>query len=128
MPARRELAPLPGGRTFSAMPKDPVPLPNLPREHRVQDSEQLARVCMAVESTTISVAGVSPEYARGITSAFRKRVRPGTPVYPIAMYYFIVREAGLRRDNVTAGNNLANAHSSGVLLQMRNLAGVERPL
>jgi serine/threonine protein kinase len=129
VPARREVAPpVPGGRTVSARPKDPVPLPTLPREHRVQDSEQLARVCLAVESSTISLAGVSPEYARGITTSFRKRVRPGTPVYPIAMYYFIVREAGLGHDSVSAGNNLANAHSSGLLLQMRNFAGIERPL
>ena len=93
-----------------------------------RDGEQLARVCQAVETTTISLAGVSPEFARGITSAFRRRVRSNSAVYPIAMYYFIVREAGLKHDNVTAGSNLAAAHVDGSILRLKNLPGVERAL
>jgi serine/threonine protein kinase len=128
VPARREAAPPAGGRITSRMPKDPVPIPTLPREHVVRDDEQLARVCQVVEGAVISLAGLSPDFARGITGPFRRRVRPGSAVYPIAMYYFIVREAGLRHDNITAANNLAAAQSSGVLLQMRNFAGFDRPL
>jgi hypothetical protein len=122
------MVPPSGGRTLSAQPRDPIPLPILPREQLVQDSEQLARICLAVEGATITQAGVSAEFAHGITAAFRKRVRPGSAVYPIAMYYFIVREAGLRHDNLIAANNLASAHAAGILHGMRNLAGVERPL
>jgi hypothetical protein len=125
-------APLPprpaSGPTISAVPKSPVPIPTLPREVVARDGELLARVCAAVEASAISLAGVSPEFARGITGSLRKRVAPNAAVYPIAMYYFIVREAALKHDSVIAATNLANAHSSGLILKLRNLPGVERAL
>ncbi len=116
------------GPTTSAVPKSPVPIPTLPREVVARDGDQLARVCHAVETSAISLAGVSPEFARGITSPLRQRVGGSGAVYPIAMYYFIVREAALKHDNVTAGSNLAAAHVSGLILKLKNLPGVERAL
>jgi serine/threonine protein kinase len=97
-----------------------APAPSLPRVYVTEDSERLARVCAQVESSAISLAGVSPEFARGITVPLRRQVRPNTPIYPMAMYYFVVREAAQRRDKHTAAANLADAHSTG---QIRRLSG-----
>jgi serine/threonine protein kinase len=135
VPARDRVPPSPapprpaaGGPTISAVPKSPVPIPTLPREVVARDGDLLARVCQAVESSVVTLAGVSPEYARGITIPLRRRVGTNAAVYPIAMYYFIVREAALKHDNVTAATNLANAHTSGLILKLRNLPGMERAL
>jgi hypothetical protein len=116
------------GPTLSAMPKAQVPLPVLPRVYVSQDGEALARVCQAVESSVISLAGVSPEFARGITASMRRQVRTNAPIYPIAMYYFIVREAALRRDNATAAANLAAAQSSGTIVHLKDLPGIDKSL
>jgi serine/threonine protein kinase len=113
------------GPTISAVPKAKIPIPALPREYVPPDLERLARVCQAVEESTI-FAGVSPEFARGITIPLRRRVGANSPVYPIAMYYFIVTEAALKHDNVTAASNLAAAHVSGHLIKLKNLPGVEK--
>jgi eukaryotic-like serine/threonine-protein kinase len=135
-PARQRAAPppapvpprAPSGPTISAVPKSPVPIPTLPREVLARDGDLLGRVCQAVESSVIALAGVSPEFARGITTPLRRRVGTNAAIYPIAMYYFIVREAALKHDNVTAGANLAAAHASGLILKLRNLPGVERAM
>ena len=112
----------------SSMPKARVPPPPLPRVYLARDSGQLARVCQAVESATVLLAGVSPEFARGITAALRRVVGPNTEIYPIGMYYFIVREAGLKRDSFTAASNLAAAQSNGAILRLKDLPGVESSL
>jgi serine/threonine protein kinase len=127
-PPPAPLPPRPAGPVMSALPKSPVPIPTLPREVVARDGDILGRVCTAVESTVISLAGVSPEFARGITAPLRRRVGTNAAVYPIAMYYFIVREAALKHDNITAATNLAAAHSSGLILKLKNLPGVERAL
>ena len=49
-------------------------------------------------------------------------------VYPVAMYYFLVREAALQRDNRTAAADLANAQASGMLVNFRDLPAFDRPL
>jgi hypothetical protein len=105
------------------MPRSPIPLPTLPRVFASADNDQLARVCQQVESATISLAGLSPEFARGITGPMRRQVRPNAPIYPIGMYYFIVREAGLRRDSATAASNLAAAVASGAIVHLKGLPG-----
>jgi hypothetical protein len=110
------------------MPKASVPPPSLPRVYISQDGEGLARVCHAVESAVVSLAGVSPEFARGITAPMRRQVRTNAPVYPIAMYWFIVREAGLRRDSVTAAANLAAAQSSGTIVHLKDLPGIDKSM
>jgi hypothetical protein len=92
------------------------------------EPEKLARVCQAVEAATVSLAGVSPEFARGVTGPFRRVVDRRSPVYPIAMYYFLVREAASKRDSAAAASNLAAAQSSGALLRLKDLPGIETNL
>ena len=70
------------GPVVSARPKDPVPVPSLPRVFTSPDPEQIARVCQLVENAAVSLAGVSPEYARGITGALRPVAAPGRPDLP----------------------------------------------
>jgi serine/threonine protein kinase len=127
-PPPAPVPPRPSGPVVSTVPKSPVPIPTLPREVVARDGDMLTRVCTAVESTAISLAGVSPEFARGITAPLKRRVGLNAAVYPVAMYYFIVREAALKHDNITAGANLAAAHASGLILKLKNLPGIERAL
>jgi serine/threonine protein kinase len=114
-----------GAPIVSATPRSPVPIPRLPRMVSSSDAEQVARACQAVENAAVSLAGVSPEYARGLTGPMRRGVHGGSPVYPIGMYYFVVREAALKHDSATAAANLAAAQSSGALLRFRDLPGIE---
>lgn len=116
------------GPVTSATPKSPIPVPTLPRVYVAKDGAQLARVCAAVEQALVSQAGVTPAFARGITAPIRRSVGTNAELYPVAMYYFIVREAGLQHDNQTAAANLASAHGSGVLLKLKNLPAIERAL
>jgi hypothetical protein len=112
----RSAAPAPIGHSppsSAAVP--PVPAPSLPRMFVSENSDRLARICRQVEAAVIEQAGVSPDFARNITAGLRKVVRPNTPIYPAAMYYFIAREAASKRDRSTASANLAAAQSSGRL-------------
>jgi hypothetical protein len=115
------------GLIYSAKPAAKIPPPSLPRVFTAKDAEQLARVCAVVEQATVS-AGVSPEYARGVTASLRRLVGVNADLYPVAMYYFIVREAGLGHDKGAAASNLASAHSSGLILKFKNLPANERSL
>jgi hypothetical protein len=119
---------LPGGALVSATPKSPIPKPTLPRTFFASDAEQLARACVLVEMTIVSQAGVSPDWARGITGPFRRLVGVNAEVYPVAMYYFLIREAGLGHDNRAAAANLASVHASGLILKFKNLPAVDRKL
>lgn len=110
----------------SVTPRSPIPVPTLPRVYVAKDGTQLARVCAAVELALVSQAGVTPAFARGITGPIRRSVGTNSALYPVAMYYFIVREAGLQHDNHTAAANLASAHGSGILLKLKNLPAIER--
>jgi hypothetical protein len=110
------------------MPRSPVPIPTLPRVVVNRFSDQTARICQAVEAAAIAQAGVSPEFARGVTAPMRRALREETPFYPIGMYYFIVAEAGRRHDNVTAAANLAAAQAGGLILKYRDFPGIERDL
>jgi eukaryotic-like serine/threonine-protein kinase len=121
-------APSGNGSIVSATPKSPIPKPTLPRTFFASDADQLARACALVESTIVSAGGVSPEYARGVTSAFRRTVGVSAEVYPVAMYYFLIREAAIKHDQKTAAANLAAAHSNGLILKFKNLPAVERSL
>jgi eukaryotic-like serine/threonine-protein kinase len=116
------------GPVMSSMPKSQIPPPSLPRVYVSQDGEGMARVCHAVESAVMTLAGVSPEFARGITVPMRRQVRTNAPIYPIAMYYFIVREAALRKDSATAAGDLAAAQSSGTIVHLKDLPGVDKGL
>jgi hypothetical protein len=110
------------------MPKSPVPKPTLPRSFNAKSPEQVAQVCSLVESTVISLAGVTPEFAKGITGPLRRNIGGSGDVFGIAMYYFIVREASLQHDNKTAAQNLAAAQTNGFLLKLKNLPGTDRDL
>jgi hypothetical protein len=112
----------------SATPKSPIPAPALPRSYVAKDAESLARVCQIIESSTVSLAGVSPEFARGVTGQLRRLVGVNGEIFPVAVYYFIVREAALKHDSKTAAGNLAAAHSSGLILKFKNLPATERAL
>jgi hypothetical protein len=91
-----------------------------------QDDGQLARVCQAVEAAAVTQAGVSPEFARGATAPLRRALSRQATIYPIAMYYFLVREAALKHDSATAAASLASAHASGAILRFKDLPGIEK--
>jgi serine/threonine protein kinase len=112
----------------SAMPHSPIPKPTLPRLVRATESERLWQVCQMVELLVVSRAGVTREFARGITGPLRRQVGQGSLVYPVGMYYFIVHEAALRHDNLVAGANLAAAHRDGSLVKLNDLPALERDL
>ena len=108
------------GAVYSITPRSPIALPRLPRVHTVQDSGDLARICGAVESEAIA-AGVSPPFASGITAGLQRAVAKGATLYPVGMYYFIVREAARKQDSRSARAGLIAAHHNGLLLQFRDL-------
>jgi hypothetical protein len=93
----------------------PAPNPSLPRIFVSENSDRLARMCRQIEASVVAQAGVNPDFARNITVPLRRTIRPNSPIYPIAMYYFIVREAAAKRDPRTAAANLAAAQTSGRL-------------
>jgi serine/threonine protein kinase len=116
------------GPVLSAMPRSPVPKPTLPRDTYAENAEEVSRVCQLVEAAAVSLGGVSPEFARGITGPLRRSLEGGGELYGIAMYYFIIREASLQHDSKTAAENLVAAHSKGFLLQLKNLPGNDQGL
>jgi serine/threonine protein kinase len=114
-----------GGAVFSVMPKSPIPKPRLPRAAEAETSDEITHLCQQVEAVTIFTGGVSPEFARGITQPLRRALGGQGKIYPVAMYYFIIREASLRHDNKSAAQALVAAHSDGFLLKLRDLPAVE---
>ena len=118
-------APARAGAVFSAPPPAKLPPPALPRVYVPADGAELRRMCARVESTVTSLAGVSPEYARGITGRMQAVAAAGAEIYPVAMFYFIVREAALKHDSATAANGLAAAHRDGRILRLKDLPAVE---
>jgi hypothetical protein len=120
--------PATSGSVMSAAPRSPVPKPTLPRVFQAKDPDRLNQVFNVVESATISLAGVTPEYARGITGPLRRLMGANAEVYPVAIYYFIVREAALKHDKKTAAGNLASAYSNGLILKFKNLPAIEQNL
>jgi hypothetical protein len=82
-------------------------------------------MCARVEATVVSLAGITPEYARGITNRFQAQVGASTEIYPVAMYYFIVREAGLKHDSAAASAALANAQRTKAILVLKDLPAID---
>jgi hypothetical protein len=99
--------------------------PSLPRVYLPEDAEQLRRMCGRVESAVVALAGLTPEYARGITARFQAQIGANAEIYPVAMYYFIVREAGLKHDSATAGAALAAAQRTRAILVLKDLAAID---
>jgi len=104
-----------------------VAAPSLPRTFVSEDGERLARMCEKVEAELVARAGVPAAFAKGITMALRRRIRPNSPIYPAAMYYFIAREVALGRDRNTAAGNLATAQVNGGLESSKNLTPATVP-
>jgi serine/threonine-protein kinase len=121
-------APAPGGLVRSSFSQNSIPKPTLPHSFVAQSAEQVGRACQLVEGALVKDAGLEPAYARGITGVFRQALPNNASVYPVAMYYFLVREAALRHDNRTAAANLANAQAGGTLVKFRDLPAFDRPL
>jgi serine/threonine protein kinase len=112
------------GAVFSPAPAKVAP-PSLPRVYLPGDAEQLRRMCARVEAAVVALAGITPEYARGITGRFQAQVGTDAEIYPVAMYYFIVREAGLKHDNATAAAALATAQRTKAILVLKDLAAID---
>jgi hypothetical protein len=108
--------------------KSAIPKPTLPRQVAARDGDQIGRACTLVEAALIAKAGLLPQYAHGITANLRHTLGGKGDVYPVAMYYFLVREAALKHDNRTAASNLVTAHGNGALLKFRDLPAVETQL
>jgi hypothetical protein len=113
------------GPVYSSAPAK-VAAPSLPHVYVPESAEQLRRMCARVEAAVVSVAGVSPDYAQGITGRLQAQLEPSAEIYPVAMYYFIVREAGLKHDNGTAAAALAAAHRDRAILRLKDLPAVDR--
>jgi serine/threonine protein kinase len=113
------------GPVVSVMPRSPIPKPRLARTIAAESPSEVVAACQQVEAAAISTGGVSPEFARGITGPFRRSVGGHGELHPVAMYYFIIREASLKHDNRSAAAALVAAQSSGLLLRLQNLPAIE---
>jgi hypothetical protein len=91
----------------SAKPNAQIPSPTLPRAYDAKDAADIQRACRIIEKQVIVLAGVSPDFATGVTSALQSSLG-STPsrLYPVAMYYLIVIEAGRGHDKKTAAQAL----------------------
>jgi hypothetical protein len=114
-----------GAPVFASAPAGHLPKPSLPRALVPKDAEQLELSCAQVEAEVVTRAGVTPSYAHGVTARFQAQIAAGATIYPVAMYYFIIREAGLHHDNVTAAAALAAAQNDGGIARLRNLPANE---
>jgi serine/threonine-protein kinase len=123
-PARPPPAPAPAPARPAARP---LPSPDLPRTFISEDGERMARMCLKVEAEAIARAGVGASFAQGITAALRRRIRPNSPIFPSAMYYFIARESALGHDRASAAANLAAAQSNGGLQGAKDLTPASVP-
>ena len=104
-------APRPNEAIYSERPKPKIPVPRLPRSLRTRGPDDLARVCQQVEREVV-LAGVTPTFASGVTGLLASAMggRTDVEIYPVGLYYFIIREAGLGHDQATAARNLVGSH------------------
>jgi serine/threonine protein kinase len=110
------------GPVFSAPPRKSVPVPSLPRV-RSGAPRDLAAVLRQVEAQAVSLAGLSPEFARDVTLPLLNALgdRSEVTVYPGALYYLLVREAALGHEKATASRALKDAHFGGGLRRLLDL-------
>ena len=108
------------GQNRRARPGD-VARPSLPRVFVPSDDAELRRMCARVEAEAVSVGGVRADFARGITEPLRRLVGSNAQIYPVAMYYFIVRESALGHDRARAASTLAAAQQSRLILRLKDL-------
>jgi hypothetical protein len=107
---------------YSVAPTKNVPIPSLPRT-RSGAPRDLEAVLRQVEAQAVSLAGVSPEFAGGLTLPLLNALgdRSEATIYPAALYYLVVREAALVHDKATAARNLKEAHFGGGLRALLDL-------
>jgi serine/threonine-protein kinase len=98
----------------SVRPKEQVPVPRLARTQQARSGEELARLFAQIESQTVILAGLTPEFAQGVTGPLRRALetRGQMVTYPAGVYYFIVAEAARGHDKRTAAQNLLNLHQN----------------
>jgi Protein kinase domain len=113
-------APTTGAVVLSGTPHNPVLKPALPKEYVARGPADLQSMAERIEAAAVG-AGVSREYAEGITRELQAALAPGETTYPAAIYYYIVREAALGFDRAHASKELLLAHRNGQLHRMRNL-------
>ena len=103
-----------GDSVVSARPKEHVPVPRLPRTQEARDAEDLARLLTQIEKETVALAGVTPEFAVGVTGPLRRALeaRRQMVTYPVGVYYFIVAEAARGHDKRTTAQNLVTSHQN----------------
>ncbi len=118
----------PSGPVVSARPKDRVPVPRLPRTHEARDGANLARLLGQVENETVALAGVSKEFALGVTGPLRRALeaRRQLVTYPVGVYYFIVSEAARGHDKQTAARNLVTNHENEGIRKLSALPARDR--
>jgi serine/threonine protein kinase len=116
------------GPVRSTRPKDRVPVPRLPRTHEARDAADLGRLFTLIENETISLAGVSREFAQGVTGPLRRvlEARRQLVAYPVGMYYFIVSEAARGHDKQTAAQNLVTNHENEGIRKLSALPARDR--
>jgi serine/threonine protein kinase len=103
-------------KTVSARPNDRIPSPTLPRQYDAKDAADLQRACRIIEKQVMVLAGVSPDFANGVTTPLQRVIgEGGGRLYPVAMYYLIVIEAGRGHDKKTAGQALVGMHGDSGL-------------
>jgi serine/threonine protein kinase len=101
-------------RVVSTRPKDQVPVPPLPRTQEARSGEELGRLFARIENQTVTLAGLTPAFAQGVTGPLRRALesRGQMVTYPAGVYYFIVAEAARGHDKRTAAQNLLNLHQN----------------
>jgi eukaryotic-like serine/threonine-protein kinase len=104
-----------------ASPEADVPKPALPRSYLPRDAADMRRMCLLVESTLVSLAGLQPAYVAGITQPLQRLVGAHGEIYPVAMYYFLLGQALHKQDRETAAANLTSAQSSRLILKFKDL-------
>ena len=99
---------------MSVRPKDQVPVPRLARTQEARSGEELARLFAQIETQTVTLAGLTPEFAQGVTGPLRRALetRGQMVTYPAGVYYFIVAEAARGHDKRTAAQNLLTLHQN----------------
>jgi hypothetical protein len=111
----------------SSRPKAKIPVPRLPRAFATRGPDDLVTVCQQVEKEVVQ-AGVTPAFASGVTTLLAGALggRPGVEISPVALYYFIIREAGLGHDKATAARALVASHLDQSIRHYSSLPARER--
>lgn len=114
----------------SVKPRSPIQQPHLPKTYNARDVDEITRVFRIIENEAVAQAGITPEFARGITDSVRNAIsgQGGSQIYPVAMYYMIVREAARGVDNRAAAENLVSMVRSGAVMKFKDLPSIDRAL